>query len=143
MAQADIDESKREGLSTDERKELVELRRQKRVLEMEVEILKRDRLLRSGERPAKVIFPVVRELVEDGIPVATACRVLKLSTCGFHDWKSRGPSDRDLEQAQLMKLIHDAHAASYGTYGTYAPAGCTPSSCWASTCRSVTAEWHA
>ena len=41
MAQADIDEGKCEGLSTDERKELVELRRQKRVLEMEVEILKR------------------------------------------------------------------------------------------------------
>ena len=41
MAQADIDEGKREGLSSDERKEFVELRRQKRVLEMEVEILKR------------------------------------------------------------------------------------------------------
>lgn len=41
MAQADIDKGKREGLSSDERKELVELRRQKRVLEMEVEILKR------------------------------------------------------------------------------------------------------
>ena len=42
MAQADIDEGKRDGgLGSDERKELVELRRQKRVLEMEVEILKR------------------------------------------------------------------------------------------------------
>ncbi len=41
MAQADNDEGRREGLSSDERKELVALRRQKRVLEMEVEILKR------------------------------------------------------------------------------------------------------
>jgi hypothetical protein len=64
-----------------------------------------------------MIYPVVRELVDDGVPVATACRVLEVSTSGFYDWTSRGPSDRDLEQAQLMNLIHDAHAASYGTYG--------------------------
>ena len=65
-----------------------------------------------------MIYPVVRELVDDGLPVATACRVLQVSTSGFYDWTSRGPSDRDLEQAQLMNLIHDAHAASYGTYGS-------------------------
>ena len=41
MAQADVDDGHVEGLSTDERKELVELRRKNRVLEMEVEILKR------------------------------------------------------------------------------------------------------
>lgn len=41
MKQADIDEGKKEGLSSDERAELVRLRREKRVLEMEVEILKR------------------------------------------------------------------------------------------------------
>ena len=41
MAQADIDDGHAEGLSTDERKELVELRRKNRVLEMENEILKR------------------------------------------------------------------------------------------------------
>lgn len=39
MAQADIDEGKREGLSSDERKELVELRRQKRVLERACQVL--------------------------------------------------------------------------------------------------------
>jgi transposase len=41
MKQADIDDGKRDGLTTDERAELVKLRREKRVLEMEVEILKR------------------------------------------------------------------------------------------------------
>ena len=41
MKQADIDDGKQDGLTTDERAELVKLRREKRVLEMEVEILKR------------------------------------------------------------------------------------------------------
>jgi len=41
MAQADIDDGTRPGLTTDERSELVRLRREKRVLELEVEILKR------------------------------------------------------------------------------------------------------
>jgi transposase len=41
MRQADIDEGKKEGLSTDERAELVRLRRETRVQQMEIEILKR------------------------------------------------------------------------------------------------------
>jgi transposase len=41
MDQADVDDGHKQGLSSDDRKELAELRRKNRVLEMEVEILKR------------------------------------------------------------------------------------------------------
>ena len=41
MSRADIDEGRKEGLTTDERAELVRLRRELRVKEMEIEILKR------------------------------------------------------------------------------------------------------
>ena len=41
MDQADVDDGHKQGVSRDEHRELVELRRKNRVLEMEVEILKR------------------------------------------------------------------------------------------------------
>jgi len=41
MDQADVDDGHAEGVSSTEKRELVELRRRNRVLEMELEILKR------------------------------------------------------------------------------------------------------
>jgi hypothetical protein len=67
MAQVDIDEGKHEGLSSDERKELVELRRQKRGPRDGIrDPQARQRLLRAGERPPRMIYLVVRELAADG-----------------------------------------------------------------------------
>ena len=51
MKQADIDDGKQDGLTSDERAELVKLRREKRVLEMEVEILKEALDLARAKKP--------------------------------------------------------------------------------------------
>lgn len=63
------------------------------------------------------MFPVVRELADDGIPVATACRVLKVSTSGYYDWRDRPASPRSCLDTELLETIRQVHAASYGTYG--------------------------
>lgn len=41
VSQDDVDAGRKEGLTTEERKELDQLRRRNRVLEMEIEIFKR------------------------------------------------------------------------------------------------------
>jgi transposase-like protein len=50
MSQADINEGLKEGLTSDERTELVRLRRENRVQAMEIEILKRARVDSTGQR---------------------------------------------------------------------------------------------
>ena len=60
---------------------------------------------------------MVRELAADGVPVATACRVLQVSTSGFYDWLGREPSTRERADAALTETIAAVHAASYGTCG--------------------------
>jgi transposase InsO family protein len=69
-----------------------------------------------------MIYPVVRELAEDparSVPVAVACRVLKVSTSGYYDWRERLPSARaqqDMALLETIRAIH--HLPSRGTYGS-------------------------
>lgn len=65
-----------------------------------------------------MIYPVVRELADDGIPVAVACRVLGVSTSGFYDWRDRPVSARRRADLQLVEIIRDVHAKSRETYGS-------------------------
>ncbi|MFQ5471852.1 MAG: IS3 family transposase [Dehalococcoidia bacterium] len=118
LRQTDIDEGQREGLTTEERAELVRLRRANRVLEMENQILKRaGGLLRPRERAPKMRFRLVQELAADGVRVAVACRMLRVSTSGYYEWSGRPLSPRALADQALVVQIKEIHARSRGTYG--------------------------
>ena len=75
------------------------------------------RLLRQGERAPKIGFRLVRELSRDGIPVAVACRKLKVSRAGYYEWWDQAPSARDIADAALTDMICRIHRDSRGNYG--------------------------
>jgi len=50
-------------------------------------------------------------------PIATMCRLLGVSSSGYHAWVKRRPSQRSKTDAALMAEIHAVHIASRGTYG--------------------------
>lgn len=56
-----------------------------------------------------MMYPLVRELAADGIPVSVTCRVLTIARQPYYRWL-RGPiTDRELDQAHLANAIFDAH----------------------------------
>jgi putative transposase len=50
-------------------------------------------------------------------PTATMCRLLGVSSSGYHAWVKRRPSQRAQSDAALIAAIRAAHVASRGTYG--------------------------
>jgi putative transposase len=50
-------------------------------------------------------------------PVATMCRVLRVSPSGFYAWRRRGPSARAQRDAAVVAQLQVFHQRSDGTYG--------------------------
>jgi len=50
-------------------------------------------------------------------PVATMCRVLGVSTSGYHAWRKRSPSTRCQTDGVLLDHIRSIHQESRATYG--------------------------
>ena len=48
-----------------------------------------------------MMYPLVRELAADGIPVTVTCRVLGFSPQAYHKWKANPVSTRDWSDAHL------------------------------------------
>ena len=50
-------------------------------------------------------------------PASTMCRLLGVSSSGYHAWKDRPTSARAMADAALMERIRAIHQRSRGTYG--------------------------
>lgn len=57
-------------------------------------------------------------LAEEGHSVQTCCELFDVSTSGYYDWKSRGPSSRAVANEAIKTQIKEIHKESKGTYGS-------------------------
>lgn len=56
-----------------------------------------------------MIYPLVRELAVDGVPVTVTCRVLKIARQPYYRWLTNPVTDGELEEAYLTNAIFEAH----------------------------------
>ena len=56
-----------------------------------------------------MMYPLVRELAGDGIPVTVTCRVLKLARQPYYRWLASPVTDAELGEAYLADALFEAH----------------------------------
>jgi putative transposase len=56
-----------------------------------------------------MMYPLVRELAADGIPVAVTCRVLKITRQPYYRWLATPVTDAELTAAHRANALFDAH----------------------------------
>ena len=57
-----------------------------------------------------MMYPLVLDLADDGIPVTVTCRVLGFSTQAFYKWRKAPLTQRDWDDAHLINAARDIHA---------------------------------
>jgi transposase len=103
------------GLTTEERGELVKLRREVRELRLQRDILKKSRsLLREGER---VKFALI-DAEKATCPVATACEALGVSRPGYYAWRRRPESARARDDRRLSVKVRESFELGRTYYGS-------------------------
>ncbi len=56
-----------------------------------------------------MMYPLVRDLAVEGIPVTVTCRVLGFSKQAFYAWRKQPVTDRDWNDAHLINTALDIH----------------------------------
>ncbi|WP_144998402.1 IS3 family transposase [Kocuria marina] len=109
MRRADVEDGLKPGTPAAENVELREAKKRIRLLEQENEVLRRAAAYLSQANLPKMMYPLVRELAADGIPVAVTCRVLKIARQPYYRWLADPVTDAELEAAYLANALFDAH----------------------------------
>ncbi|MFI7585428.1 IS3 family transposase [Kocuria sp. M1N1S27] len=109
MRRADVEDGLKPGTTAVENAELREAKKRIRLLEQENEVLRRAAAYLSQANLPKIMYPLVRELAADGIPVAVTCRVLKIARQPYYRWLADPVTDAELEAAYLANALFDAH----------------------------------
>ena len=55
------------------------------------------------------MYPLVRELAADGVPVTVTCRVLKLARAPYYRWREDPVPRAEWVRAHRINALHDAH----------------------------------
>jgi putative transposase len=56
-----------------------------------------------------MMYPLVRELAADGVPVTVTCRVLKIARQPYYRWLAHPVTDAELTRAYRADALFDAH----------------------------------
>lgn len=65
-------------------------------------------------------YRFVSAMKAEGFPIDAACGAAEVSTSAYYEWLCRaaGPTDAELDEANLINQIRDIHADSDSTYGS-------------------------
>ncbi|MGW6422697.1 IS3 family transposase [Nocardia sp. NPDC055053] len=109
MRQSDVDDGNKPGTTRSESAELRDARRRIRLLEQENEVLRRAAAYLSQAQIPKKLYPLVKELAAEGIPVAVTCRVLQLARQPYYRWLADPVSAGEVAEAYRANALFDAH----------------------------------
>ncbi|MBS2937069.1 IS3 family transposase [Nocardioides sp. J2M5] len=97
------------GQAANESDALREANKRIKLLEQENEVLRRAAAYLSQAHLPKMMYPLVRELAADGIPVAVTCRVLRIARQPYYRWLAQPVTDAELTAAYRANALFDAH----------------------------------
>lgn len=115
VKRAEGQEPRRAVREEDEHSELLRLRKENQVLQMERDFPKKAATFFARE--SKMQFACIRA-EEATYPVAVMCRLLNVSRSGYYAWKAQEPSKRAKQDEVLVEHAREAHRVGRRCYGS-------------------------